>query len=85
MGMNTGQDGRNRGAKMIATALLAKPGGSDVLVVVGGVITAQDYDFLKKAGVAAMARMGISVELVIEAQAPDPQDEGRESNVIPFR
>ena len=28
---------------------LAKQGGSEVLVVVGGVIPAQDYDFLKKA------------------------------------
>ena len=33
---------------------LAKQGGSEVLVVVGGVIPAQDYDFLKKAGVAAI-------------------------------
>jgi hypothetical protein len=32
-----------------------------------------------------LARMGISVELVIEAQVPNPQGERRESNVIPFR
>ncbi|MBS0519458.1 MAG: methylmalonyl-CoA mutase [Proteobacteria bacterium] len=40
---------------------LAKQGGSDVLVVVGGVIPAQDYDFLKKAGVAAIYGPGTNI------------------------
>ena len=40
---------------------LAKQGGADVLVVVGGVIPAQDYDFLKKAGVAAIYGPGTNI------------------------
>src|SRR5258708_2758664 len=40
---------------------LAKQGGSEVLVVVGGVIPAQDYDFLKKVGVAAIYGPGTNV------------------------
>jgi methylmalonyl-CoA mutase len=40
---------------------LAKQGGSEVLVVVGGVIPAQDYDFLKKAGVAAIFGPGTNI------------------------
>ena len=40
---------------------LAKQGGSDILVVVGGVIPAQDYDFLKKAGVAAIYGPGTNI------------------------
>jgi methylmalonyl-CoA mutase len=40
---------------------LAKQGGSDVLVVVGGVIPAQDYDFLKKVGVAAIYGPGTNI------------------------
>ena len=40
---------------------LARQGGSDVLVVVGGVIPAQDYDFLKKAGVAAIYGPGTNI------------------------
>ena len=40
---------------------LAKQGGSDVLVVVGGVIPAQDYDFLKNAGVAAIYGPGTNI------------------------
>ena len=40
---------------------LAKQGGSEVLVVVGGVIPAQDYDFLKKAGVAAIYGPGTNI------------------------
>ncbi|MBX9943194.1 MAG: methylmalonyl-CoA mutase, partial [Reyranella sp.] len=40
---------------------LAKQGGQDVLVVVGGVIPAQDYDFLKKAGVAAIYGPGTNI------------------------
>ena len=40
---------------------LAKQGGSEVLVVVGGVIPAQDYDFLKKAGVAALYGPGTNI------------------------
>ncbi|MPZ33358.1 MAG: methylmalonyl-CoA mutase, partial [Rhodospirillales bacterium] len=40
---------------------LAKQGGSEVLVVVGGVIPAQDYDFLAKAGVAAIYGPGTNI------------------------
>ena len=40
---------------------LAKQGGSDVLVVVGGVIPAKDYDFLKNAGVAAIYGPGTNI------------------------
>src|SRR5216683_3050891 len=40
---------------------LAKQGGSEVLVVVGGVIPAQDYDFLKKSGVAAIYGPGTNI------------------------
>src|SRR5229473_7253149 len=40
---------------------LAKQGGSEVMVVVGGVIPAQDYDFLKKAGVAAIYGPGTNI------------------------
>jgi len=40
---------------------LAKQGGSEILVVVGGVIPAQDYDFLKKAGVAAIYGPGTNI------------------------
>ena len=40
---------------------LARQGGSEILVVVGGVIPAQDYDFLKKAGVAAIYGPGTNI------------------------
>ncbi|MCA0247353.1 MAG: methylmalonyl-CoA mutase, partial [Proteobacteria bacterium] len=40
---------------------LAKQGGQDVMVVVGGVIPAQDYDFLKDAGVAAIYGPGTNI------------------------
>jgi methylmalonyl-CoA mutase len=40
---------------------LAKQGGSDILVVVGGVIPLQDYDFLKNAGVAAIYGPGTNI------------------------
>src|SRR4029079_11195299 len=40
---------------------LAKQGGSEVMVVVGGVIPAQDYEFLKKAGVAAIYGPGTNI------------------------
>jgi methylmalonyl-CoA mutase len=40
---------------------LAKQGGAEVLVVVGGVIPAQDYDFLKRAGVAAIYGPGTNI------------------------
>jgi methylmalonyl-CoA mutase len=40
---------------------LKKQGGSEVLVVVGGVIPAQDYDFLRKAGVAAIYGPGTNI------------------------
>src|SRR6187551_3446296 len=40
---------------------LARQGGDDVMVVVGGVVPAQDYDFLKKAGVAAIYGPGTNI------------------------
>ena len=40
---------------------LAKQNGSEIMVVVGGVIPAQDYDFLKKAGVAAIYGPGTNI------------------------
>jgi methylmalonyl-CoA mutase len=40
---------------------LAKQGGSEVMVVVGGVVPAQDYEFLKKAGVAAIYGPGTNI------------------------
>ena len=40
---------------------LAKQGGSEVLVVVGGVIPAQDYEFLRKIGVAAIYGPGTNI------------------------
>ncbi|NDH63212.1 MAG: methylmalonyl-CoA mutase [Alphaproteobacteria bacterium] len=40
---------------------LAKQGGKEVMVIVGGVIPAQDYDFLKKAGVAAIYGPGTNI------------------------
>jgi methylmalonyl-CoA mutase len=40
---------------------LAKQDGSEVMVVVGGVIPAQDYDFLKKIGVAAIYGPGTNI------------------------
>ncbi len=44
-----------------AIAELKKLGREDILVVVGGVIPPQDYDFLKKAGVAAVFGPGTVV------------------------
>ena len=49
---------------------LAKQGGKEMMVVVGGVIPAQDYEFLKKAGVAAIYGPGTN----IPAAAGDPVD-----------
>ena len=40
---------------------LGKSGRSDILVVCGGVIPAQDYDFLNKAGVAAIFGPGTNI------------------------
>ncbi|HEY5337853.1 MAG TPA: methylmalonyl-CoA mutase [Rhizomicrobium sp.] len=40
---------------------LKKQGADDILVVVGGVIPAQDYDFLHKAGVAAIFGPGTNI------------------------
>ena len=38
-----------------------KEGADDILVVVGGVIPPQDYDMLKKAGVAAVYGPGANI------------------------
>jgi methylmalonyl-CoA mutase len=42
---------------------LRKAGAGDILVVTGGVIPPQDYDFLKKAGVAAIYGPGTNIPL----------------------
>ena len=42
---------------------LRKAGAGDILVVAGGVIPPQDYDFLKKAGVAAIYGPGTNIPL----------------------
>ena len=42
-------------------AELARRGAADKIVVCGGVIPAQDYDALKKAGVAAIYGPGTNV------------------------
>src|SRR5918994_742414 len=44
-------------------AELRKQGGDDILVVVGGVIPAQDYEFLRDAGVAAIYGPGTNIPL----------------------
>ena len=43
------------------SAELKKQGAADILVVVGGVIPAQDYDMLKKAGAAAIFGPGTNI------------------------
>ena len=40
---------------------LKKQGGGEVMVVVGGVVPAQDYEFLKKAGVSAIYGPGTNI------------------------
>jgi methylmalonyl-CoA mutase len=42
-------------------AELEKQGGPEIMTVVGGVIPAQDYDFLRKAGVAAIYGPGTNI------------------------
>jgi methylmalonyl-CoA mutase len=52
------------GHKALVPELLAqlrKQGGDDIVVVVGGVVPAQDYDFLHDAGVAAVFGPGTNV------------------------
>jgi len=41
--------------------VLGSQGGSDILVVCGGVIPARDYDFLYKAGVSAIFGPGTNI------------------------
>ena len=43
-------------------AALREQGADDIAVVVGGVIPAQDYDFLRKAGAAAIFGPGTRIE-----------------------
>ena len=42
---------------------LAEMGRDDILIVVGGVIPPQDYDFLMRAGVAAIYGPGTNIPL----------------------
>ena len=44
-------------------AALKAEGAGDILVVCGGVIPPQDYEFLKKAGVAAIFGPGTNIPL----------------------
>ena len=58
-------------------AQLRKQGGDDILVVVGGVIPAQDYDELREAGVAAIFGPGTNIpkaaaEIVAPRRLPTP-------------
>ncbi|HUX36458.1 MAG TPA: cobalamin B12-binding domain-containing protein [Rectinemataceae bacterium] len=48
------------------TQLLANRGASDVLVIGGGVIPEEDYDYLKTKGVAAVFGPGTSTKTTIE-------------------
>ena len=47
-------------------ALLKERGANDILVVLGGTIPAQDIDFLKQQGVAAIFGPGTPLETTIE-------------------
>jgi len=47
-------------------ALLKERGADDILVVVGGTIPAQDIDFLKQQGVAAIFGPGTRLETTVE-------------------
>ncbi len=52
------------GHKTLVPELLAqlrKQGGDDIVVVVGGVVPAQDYEFLRDAGVAAVFGPGTNI------------------------
>ena len=52
------------GHKTLVPALIAElkaQGASDILVVTGGVIPTQDYEFLYKAGVAAVYGPGTNI------------------------
>src|SRR5262249_9754796 len=52
------------GQKTLVPALieaLKREGGSDILVVCGGVIPPQDYEFLRKAGVSAIYGPGTNI------------------------
>ena len=40
---------------------LRKQGAGDIIVILGGVIPPQDYEFLKKAGVAAIYGPGTNI------------------------
>ena len=40
---------------------LKKQGGEDIVVICGGVIPPQDYDFLKRTGVAAIFGPGTNI------------------------
>lgn len=48
------------------TALLKERGADDILVVVGGTIPAQDTEFLKSQGVAAIFGPGTPLETTVE-------------------
>ena len=49
---------------------LKKLGREDILVIAGGVIPAQDYDFLYKAGVVAVSYTHLLTQAKLSAQLP---------------
>ena len=52
---------RNEVSRHVASQFRRKLGRPDIMVTAGGVIPAQDYDFLYKAGVAAIFGPGTPV------------------------
>jgi methylmalonyl-CoA mutase len=60
VGVSTLAAGHKTLVPELIQALRAK-GGEDILVVVGGVVPPQDYDFLKQAGVAAVFGPGTNI------------------------
>ncbi|MSO69150.1 MAG: methylmalonyl-CoA mutase [Alphaproteobacteria bacterium] len=60
VGVSTLAAGHNTLVPALIHAIRAK-GGDDILVVVGGVVPPQDYDFLKQTGVAAVFGPGTNI------------------------
>jgi methylmalonyl-CoA mutase len=60
VGISSQAAGHKTLVPMLIQALKKQKAG-DILVVVGGVIPAQDYDFLRKAGVAAIFGPGTNI------------------------
>jgi methylmalonyl-CoA mutase len=69
-----GQDGHGRGAKVVATGYDDLGFDADILVAAGGVIPAQGYEFLRRAGAVAIfgpgAKIPASAKELIEILNP---------------